>query len=127
MHYRIRNQRRLNLIMARLVIILAIFLTATVGNTQVTSNQSSDIPFDKVPLEELTIEQIGNRADELLRKLKLQLDTAKRYVNQMKTASEEDRLVLDLQLISVQRESLKDLAGQTGGLCSKWPEIATPT
>jgi small conductance mechanosensitive channel len=98
-----------NLIMARLAIILAIFLTATVGNAQATTQQSSDIPFDKVKIEELTIEQIDNRTDELLRKITLQLDTLKRYANQMKNASEEDRLVLDLQLISVQRESFKDL------------------
>jgi small conductance mechanosensitive channel len=97
-----------NLIMARLAIILAILLTATVSNTQATSQQSSDIPFDKRPLKELTTDQIGNFADELLRKIRLQTDTAKRYVNQMKTASEEDRLVLDLQLFSVQRETAKD-------------------
>lgn len=97
-----------NLIMARLAIILAIFLTATVSNTQATSQQSSDIPFDKIPLKELTTNQIGNLADELLRKIRLQTDTAKRYVDQMKTASEEDRLVLDLQLFSVQREAVKD-------------------
>ena len=97
-----------NLIMVRLAIILAIFLTATVSNTQATSQQSSDIPFDKIPLKDLTTDQIDNLADELLRKIRLQTDTAKRYVNQMKTASEEDRLVLDLQLISVQREAAKD-------------------
>ena len=84
------------IIMARLAFILVIGLTATVGNIQAAAQQDTDIPIGNVPLEELTPDQIGDRTDELLRKIRLQTEKVKGYVNRMKTASEEDRLVLDL-------------------------------
>lgn len=91
------------IIMARLAFILVIGLTATVGNYQAAAQQDTDIPIGNVPLEELTPDQIGDRADELLRKIRLQTEKVKGYVNRMKTASEEDRLVLDFQMLSMQQ------------------------
>jgi small conductance mechanosensitive channel len=95
--------------LARLAIILMISFTVTISNNQSIAQQSSDIPADKAPDEELTIEQDGKRANDLIRKLKIQVDAEERYLKQLKTASEEDRLVLSLQLASLRHDSIDDV------------------
>jgi small conductance mechanosensitive channel len=64
---------------------------------------------DRVQLEELTSEQVGIRANDLIRKLRMQIDTEERYVKMLKTASEEDRQVLGFQLTSLRRDSIKNV------------------
>ena len=95
--------------MVRLAIILVIYLAAAGSNLHAAAQESSGKQKDKAPLAELSIEQVDKRASELIHKLRLQVENEERYVKQLKTASEEDRLVLDLQLVTVRREITNDV------------------
>ncbi len=88
-------------------IIACIVVLATQGYSvaQETSAKTDSQP----PLAELPPEEVGEQANALLKQLISMSETGTRYVQAMQDANPEDRLVLELQLWSLQDRSLDTL------------------
>ena len=59
-------------------------------------------------VKELAAEKVGLDASELLARINEAVEDAQRYKNEMKAASEEDRLVIRLQIFLLQQRILDD-------------------
>ena len=60
-------------------------------------------------VKELAAEKVGIDASELLARINKTGEDAQRYINEMKAASEEDRLVMQLQIYLLQQRILDDV------------------
>ena len=60
-------------------------------------------------VKELAAEKVGEDASELLANINEAVDNGQRYINAMKAASEEDRLVMQLQIFLLQQRIMDDV------------------
>jgi hypothetical protein len=79
-------------------------------------------------VKELASEKVGVDASELLEHINATVKDGKRYINTMKTASDEDLLVLQLQFFSLQQRMINDVHKLTDAMLDqekkgKQPEL----
>lgn len=82
-------------------LLLIFFGTVTLAVAQKGLKPTSD----KIKINELPAESVGEKASELLKRINRISSDGKRYTSEMKKASKEDRLVLELQLFSLQNKA----------------------
>ncbi len=101
------NVRRL-IIAAVTVLLLGTLFTAGYQSLAVAQNKS-DIASNKENVSELPPEMVGKRASELLLRIIDTIASGKRYEREIKSASAEDRLVLQLQIYNLQIRIMDDI------------------
>jgi small conductance mechanosensitive channel len=75
---------------------------------QAIAQKTSETVSGNNVVKELAAEKVGIDASELLARIKEAVEDAQRYKNEMKAASEEDRLVIQLQIYLLQQRILDD-------------------
>ena len=75
---------------------------------QAIAQKTSETVSGNSAVKELAPEKVGIDASELLARINQTVEDAQRYKNEMKAASEEDRLVIRLQIFLLQRRILDD-------------------
>lgn len=81
--------------------------------TEIKAEKQVPPPSRIDQLEELPAEEVGARANELLKQINKKIADGERFNSAFESASQEDRLVIDLQLIRLQN-SIFDLIQQSG-------------
>ncbi|MBC2742983.1 MAG: mechanosensitive ion channel [Desulfosarcina sp.] len=74
-------------------------------HTQAIAQKGSPPASDKIQVNELPAEAVGDHANELLKRINRIVADGDRYSAAMKKASKEDRLVLELQLKALQNRA----------------------
>ena len=75
---------------------------------QAIAQKTSETVSGNNVVKELAAEKVGIDASELLARINEAAEDAQRYINEMKAASEEDRLVIQLQIYLLQQRILDD-------------------
>ena len=114
------------LFVAMFILILGPFSTGFYDQA-IAQNTSETISNNDV-VKELTAEKVGKDASELLARINAAAEDAQRYTNAMKAAGVEDRLVMQLQISSLQQRILDDVHQLTDALLEqekkdKQPEL----
>ena len=76
---------------------------------QAIAQKTSETVSGNNVVKELAAEKVGIDASELLARISETAEDAQRYINEMKAASEEDRLVIQLQIYLLQQRILDDV------------------
>jgi small conductance mechanosensitive channel len=76
---------------------------------QAIAQKTSETVSGNNVVKELAAEKVGIDASELLARINEAVEDAQRYINEMKAASEEDRLVIQLQIYLLQQRILDDV------------------
>ncbi len=76
---------------------------------QAIAQKTSETVSGNNVVKELAAEKVGIDASELLARINETTEDAQRYINEMKAASEEDRLVIQLQIYLLQQRILDDV------------------
>jgi small conductance mechanosensitive channel len=91
-----------------LPVLLAALLVAGLSGP-VAAQKASAPGADSNVVKEMPAEKVGEDASELLARINADVENGQQYLEAMKTASEEDRLVLQLQLFTFQQRILNDI------------------
>jgi hypothetical protein len=83
---------------------------------QAIAQKASETVSGNAVVEELAAEKVGEDASELLVRINAAAEDAQRYTNAMKAAGEEDRLVMQLQIFSLQQRIMDDVHQLTDAL-----------
>ena len=102
------------MIVRSLIISLGLFILllgslSTGFYDQAIAQKTSETVSGNNVVKELAAEKVGIDASELLTRIKEAAEDAQRYMNEMKAASEEDRLVIQLQIYLLQQRILDDV------------------
>ncbi len=76
---------------------------------QAIAQKTSETVSGNSVVKELAAEKVGIDASELLARINEAVEDGQRYINEMKAASEEDRLVIQLQIYLLQQRILDDV------------------
>ena len=76
---------------------------------QAIAQKTSETVSNNGVVKELAAEKVGKDASELLASINAATEDAQRYINAMKVASEEDRLVMQLQIFLLQQRIMDDV------------------
>ncbi|WP_296825913.1 hypothetical protein, partial [Thiobacillus sp.] len=87
------------------IIILSLWLIMVGTHTPAIAQKGSPPAPEKIRVNELPAEAVGDHANELLRRINRIVADGDRYSAAMKKASKEDRLVLELQLKALQNRA----------------------
>ncbi|MCD6273842.1 MAG: mechanosensitive ion channel family protein [Deltaproteobacteria bacterium] len=95
---------------------------------QAIAQKTLETPVNNDVMKELASEKVGVDASELLEHINATVKDGKRYINTMKTASDEDLLVLQLQFFSLQQRMINDVHKLTDAMLDqekkgKQPEL----
>ena len=91
-----------------LLVVLLFSLISVIGNSTPASATSS-IKKDSDVVKELSPEQVGKDANQLLERINTNTEKAKAYSKSMSRASDEDRQVIQIQLTQLQDSILADV------------------
>jgi small conductance mechanosensitive channel len=114
------------LFVAMFILILGPFSTGFYD--QAIAQDASETVSNNDVVKELTAEKVGKDASELLARINTAVEDVQRYTHAMTAAGGEDRLVMQLQILSLQQRILDDVHQLTDALLEqekkdKQPEL----
>ena len=93
---------------------------------QAIAQEASETVSDNGVVKELAAEKVGKDASELLARINAAVEDGQHYINAMKAASDEDRLVMQLQISSLQQRIMDDVHQLTGALLEREKKAKQP-
>ncbi|MBW2266771.1 MAG: hypothetical protein JRF28_11550 [Deltaproteobacteria bacterium] len=93
---------------------------------QAIAQEASETVSDNGVVKELAAEKVGKDASELLARINAAVEDGQRHINAMKAASDEDRLVMQLQISSLQQRIMDDVHELTGALLEREKKAKQP-
>ena len=92
-----------------LVVVMQWFFLPVGDYNQAQAKQKSKTAKEIQSIKELSPEEVGEEASKLLKRINRSIKTLKRYDKSKAKASAEDRLVLQLQMASLQQRTMDDI------------------